>query len=85
MADPEEARRETATNTESWLWIDAISIDQMNSQEKSEQVPRMGRIYSLARRVIAWLGSNEAGKDADIKGNLCAGASAWHLDSTSYF
>jgi hypothetical protein len=38
------------------LWIDAICIDQMNLAERSEQVQRMGDIFSLADRVIAWIG-----------------------------
>ncbi|KAJ8131818.1 hypothetical protein O1611_g1808 [Lasiodiplodia mahajangana] len=38
------------------MWIDAICIDQSNTQEQSGQVRRMGRIYTLASRVVAWLG-----------------------------
>ncbi|KAI0103035.1 HET-domain-containing protein [Nemania sp. FL0031] len=38
------------------MWIDAICIDQSNTQERSGQVQRMGRIYTLASRVVAWLG-----------------------------
>jgi hypothetical protein len=36
----------------SWLWIDAICINQKNDSEKSEQVQRMRSIYSKASRVI---------------------------------
>jgi hypothetical protein len=39
-----------------YLWIDAICIDQMNLQERDQQVPRIGGIYSTASSVIAWLG-----------------------------
>ncbi|KAI1429762.1 HET-domain-containing protein [Xylaria sp. FL1777] len=42
------------------LWIDAICIDQSNDQERSAQVRRMGEIYSLASRVVAWLGPSFA-------------------------
>jgi hypothetical protein len=38
------------------LWIDAICIDQTNLAERSEQVQRMGDIFSLAYRVITWVG-----------------------------
>ncbi|KAI8631090.1 HET-domain-containing protein [Xylariaceae sp. FL1651] len=38
------------------MWIDAICIDQGNDQERSKQVQRMGQIFSLAGRVVAWLG-----------------------------
>lgn len=38
------------------LWIDAICINQKDVQEKDVQVPLMGRLYSTAARVLAWLG-----------------------------
>lgn len=41
---------------ESYLWIDAISINQQNEVEKGSQVREMGSIYSRASRVVAWLG-----------------------------
>ncbi|KAI0857780.1 HET-domain-containing protein [Xylaria cubensis] len=41
------------------MWVDAICIDQSNNDEKSLQVERMGEIYRLASRVIAWLGPEE--------------------------
>ncbi|CAI6342359.1 unnamed protein product [Periconia digitata] len=46
------------------IWIDAICIDQGNNAEKSDQVSRMGEIYSLAVRVYAWLG--EASRETDL-------------------
>jgi hypothetical protein len=48
-------------NNKRWhrsLWIDAICIDQENSAEKNHQVQQMGRIYSSAAEVIAWLGDD---------------------------
>jgi hypothetical protein len=41
------------------IWIDAICINQADDSEKSNQVPHMGSIYSLASQVIVWLGPNE--------------------------
>jgi hypothetical protein len=38
------------------IWIDAICIDQTSADEKSVQVPLMGKIYAGAQRVVAWLG-----------------------------
>ncbi|KAI1738100.1 HET-domain-containing protein [Xylaria scruposa] len=41
------------------MWVDAICINQFNNDEKNLQVERMGEIYRLASRVIAWLGPEE--------------------------
>lgn len=38
------------------LWIDAICINQKDVNEKNVQVPQMGRLYSSAPEVFAWLG-----------------------------
>jgi hypothetical protein len=38
------------------LWIDAICIDQQNLDERSHQVRRMSDIYTMATRVVVWLG-----------------------------
>lgn len=38
------------------LWIDAMCINQEDLQERSEQVKRMAAIYTLAHRVLVWLG-----------------------------
>jgi hypothetical protein len=38
------------------LWIDAICIDQKNTEERNEQVPKMNRIYGNAKSVCIWLG-----------------------------
>jgi hypothetical protein len=40
------------------LWIDAICIDQGNNLERNLQVQQMGRIYSSASEVVAWLGDD---------------------------
>ncbi|KAI9147991.1 Heterokaryon incompatibility protein [Paramyrothecium foliicola] len=42
------------------MWIDAICIDQTNVGERNVQVKRMGQIYALATRVVAWLGPGSA-------------------------
>ncbi|KAK0624598.1 heterokaryon incompatibility protein-domain-containing protein [Bombardia bombarda] len=38
------------------VWIDAVCINQEDQNEKSYQVPMMDKIYSLAERVLIWLG-----------------------------
>jgi len=39
------------------FWTDAICIDQDNVPERTHQVSMMGKIYSEAELVIAWLGT----------------------------
>lgn len=39
-----------------WMWIDAISLNQGDKNEKSYQVQRMGEIFNNADEVVAWLG-----------------------------
>jgi hypothetical protein len=54
------------------LWIDAICIDQGDSDEKSAQVPFMRQIYSWASEVLIWLGP--AADDSDfVMDCLCTG------------
>ncbi|KAK7432028.1 hypothetical protein QQZ08_001318 [Neonectria magnoliae] len=38
------------------LWVDTLCINQDDSDERDEQVRRLGSIYSTARRVVVWLG-----------------------------
>ncbi|KAF2259490.1 HET-domain-containing protein [Lojkania enalia] len=38
------------------LWIDAVCIDQNNIEERNQQVPIMGKVYSSAISVLVWLG-----------------------------
>ncbi|CAG9987748.1 unnamed protein product [Clonostachys byssicola] len=38
------------------LWIDALCINQMDTDERNAQVAIMGTIYRTARRVVSWLG-----------------------------
>ncbi|KAI0178853.1 heterokaryon incompatibility protein-domain-containing protein [Hypoxylon sp. FL1284] len=43
------------TDTIRELWIDAICINQKDSQEKTQQVRLMKDIYSRAKRTVVWL------------------------------
>jgi hypothetical protein len=46
------------------FWIDAVCINQNDSNEKSIQVQRMGSIFASAVLVIAWIGP--AADDSDL-------------------
>jgi hypothetical protein len=46
-----------------YLWIDAICIDQSNTTERNNQLELMKDIYSLADRVLIWLGDSEDESD----------------------
>lgn len=38
------------------LWIDAVCIDQNDTQEKNQQVTMMGSVYALGQMTLVWLG-----------------------------
>ena len=42
-----------------YYWIDAISIDQTDANERGHQVQQMGRIYSKAQFTLAWIGTGD--------------------------
>lgn len=42
-----------------YIWIDAICIDQENLPERSSQVQMMGTLYEQAESVILWLGQED--------------------------
>ncbi|KAI5865815.1 heterokaryon incompatibility protein-domain-containing protein [Durotheca rogersii] len=42
-----------------YLWMDAVCIDQSNEKERSQQVSLMHEIYTKASTVIAWLGEED--------------------------
>lgn len=59
-------RRIRLVDDYTWIWVDAICIDQSNDDEKSTQLPKMPQIYSCAYNVIAWLGEADgAGEDVN--------------------
>lgn len=39
------------------LWVDALCINQANTDERRHQVEQMGRVYSQAAQVLIWLGT----------------------------
>jgi hypothetical protein len=46
------------------LWVDALCIDQDNLAERGSQVSIMGSIYSIASKVLIWLGEESADSKA---------------------
>ena len=41
------------------LWVDQICVNQEDLEERSQQVSLMSSIYSIAKRVIIWLGDSD--------------------------
>ncbi|KAI0476361.1 heterokaryon incompatibility protein-domain-containing protein [Xylariaceae sp. FL0804] len=62
LAIPREAyralRRLRSADDLTYLWIDAICINQADLEEKAAQVPRIMDVYKNAARVIVWLGES---------------------------
>lgn len=54
-------RHETRSRT---LWVDAISICQTDTDEKAQQIGIIGKIFSYATRVVAWVGEHADGSEA---------------------
>lgn len=56
-----------------WLWADALSINQQDALEKAQQVRLMPRIYHRAELVAIWLGPSS--EDSDLGMALIKGIS----------
>lgn len=41
------------------IWVDAVSINQLDLHEKNYQIKLMGQIYSQSRRTFVWLGPDD--------------------------
>lgn len=53
-------RRLREPETSRFLWIDQVCINQEDNNERSHQVGLMGDIYRQAKRIVIWLGEEEA-------------------------
>lgn len=51
-----EALSSEVSSKVSWIWIDAICIDQLNVSEREVQVSLMQKVYLSCAEVIIWLG-----------------------------
>lgn len=68
------------------LWIDALSINQSDVIEKTQQVRQMHLIYARTHHLIVWIG--ERSEDSDIAmqamrliGREQEGEDTWNLDT----
>ena len=61
--------RVAQTLTSSRLWIDAVSINQQDDEERSQQVTLMKQIYTKAQGLLIWLGL-DSDNDACMAFNL---------------
>ena len=53
--------RDSNTGTEAkTLWVDALCIRQSDAEEKMSQVCQLGKIFSNAHAVLAWIGEHDA-------------------------
>lgn len=75
--------RSSCGSTSLTIWIDQICIDQTNDMEKSAQVELMRKIYTMAQKVIVWLGPAADGSD-DVMDAHTHAAMVWreHLQTT---
>jgi hypothetical protein len=58
------------------LWIDAVSMNQNDTQERNHQAQLMGTIYSRAQSVIVWLGTIDKN---DLHSKAILGAMQFHF------
>lgn len=56
----EQLRRDRSVRV---VWVDAICIDQRNTEERNHHVKRMGDIYRNACRTLIWLGPSDQDSD----------------------
>ncbi|KAM0720740.1 hypothetical protein Q7P37_004877 [Cladosporium fusiforme] len=54
-----QARRYPGNQEEQYYWIDAICINQMDQNEKSDQVQLMGQIFNNATKVLSCVGDHK--------------------------
>ena len=57
-----------STETISYLWIDAVCINQADNLEKASQIDIMHQVYPAAKEVLAWVG--EEGVDGETALNF---------------
>jgi hypothetical protein len=55
------------------IWIDAVCINQADTDEKEDQIQSMAKIYGLAKRVIVWLGQAANGSNEALEAIRAAG------------
>jgi hypothetical protein len=66
----ELAMRGTADVVENLIWIDALCVNQADTEERSSQVGMMDRIFANAAYVLTWLGTDDR-NEAESVVELC--------------
>jgi hypothetical protein len=62
-------------DTDRHIWIDSLSIEQANVEERNHQVQLMGCIYRDAKNIVVWLGP--AKDDSDLAMSVLADVGAY--------
>ena len=66
-------------NAETPIWIDAISINQVDTAERTQQVELMRAIYESTSEVIVWLGDAPPVEGDELWDDSCF---SWHADES---
>jgi hypothetical protein len=68
------------------LWVDALCINQDDTDEKNRQIPLMRTIYAQATHVVVWLGEGWEDGDKALVGIQCLakGAGSSHVNYEAY-
>jgi hypothetical protein len=70
-------RRDAANSEDTYIWVDQICIDQLNLDERNQQVRFMSEIYKNCTFVTAWLGQD--GDTRVAAKNFLEAKSKYHL------
>ncbi|KAH7391406.1 heterokaryon incompatibility protein-domain-containing protein, partial [Cadophora sp. MPI-SDFR-AT-0126] len=62
------------------LWIDALCVNQKDTNERNHQVTQMGEIYSQAESVIVWLGVGNSATRSAINMLSTQASEDWIID-----
>lgn len=66
-----------------YIWADALCINQMDDREKEREIPRMREVYTLCSRVCVWLGENDGFDDDEESRGVLKEIERW-LGSGSF-
>lgn len=63
----DQLRSSVSDFTTSYVWIDAICINQGDTIEREKQIPRMADIFRISTKVLAWTGPLDDSGDREIE------------------
>ncbi|KAK4552961.1 hypothetical protein LTR86_009885 [Recurvomyces mirabilis] len=74
-----------ASEVSSYIWIDALWIDQSSAENRNHFVSKMLDIYAQASKIVFWLGSDDEKMTAALVAlDSMTGASRFALKGTGY-